>query len=418
VELVEMGKRGRSTKSVIAEIKKFIESKYDTSLVFSLNEKSTIDYILGSSGGATADIMINVSGPDLKILEDLTRKVMKVVSTTPGTADTSTSIRTGTPELVLEVDNVRAEKEGISAAELGLVLRDLIQGARISTFSTDTKDYDIYIELDKSLLTTRAGIKNLIVTSRTGRKVPLSAICTFKEASAPPEIRRENKERVARVYSKLKGGYSLADVISSVRKNIDERVVFPPNYSHAFSGQQKYFEDMQKQMIFAILLSVLFMYMILASLYNSFLQPLMIMISLPLAVIGSFLLLTITGVDLDMYGYIGLLMVLGLVAKNAILLLDFANKKREEGMSIRDSLVTAGPIRLRPILMTSFAIVFGMLPLALGLNEGSTGRQALPVTVIGGIITSTFLTLVVVPLIYEWVEGMLERRRKRKAAAK
>ncbi len=416
VELVEMGKRSRSTKAVIEDIRAYIKAKHDAALSFSLNEKTTIDYILGSSGGTTADIVINVSGPDLGELETLTRAVLKVVSATAGTAEAGTSIKSGTPELVLEVDDVRAEKEGVSAAEIGLALRDLVQGGRVSTFSAGGKDFDIYIELDKSHLGTRDAVRNLVVTSRTGRKVPLSAICTFREASAPPEIRREKKERVARVYAKLVNGYSLADVVANIGKSIDRKVVFPPNYTYAFSGQQKYFEDMQKQMIFAILLSVVFMYMILASLYNSFLQPLMIMISLPLAVIGSFLLLTITGVDLDMYGYIGLLMVLGLVAKNAILLLDFTNKKREEGMSIREALVTAGPIRLRPILMTSFAIVFGMLPLALGLNEGSTGRQALPMTVIGGILTSTFLTLVVVPLVYEWVEGFLEKRRKKKAA--
>lgn len=126
-------------------------------------------------------------------------------------------------------------------------------------------------------------------------------------------------------------------------------------------------------------------------------------------------MLLLTGVDLDLYGYIGLIMVLGLVAKNAILLLDFTNKQRVAGMSIREALLHAGPVRLRPILMTSFAIIFGMLPLALGLNEGSTGRQALPMTVIGGILTSTFLTLVVVPVVYEAVEYRLERRRQQKA---
>ena len=138
------------------------------------------------------------------------------------------------------------------------------------------------------------------------------------------------------------------------------------------------------------------------------------MLSIPLAIIGSFLALLITGVDLDIYGYIGLLLVFGLVAKNAILLIDFTNKKREEGMTIREALLHAGPVRLRPILMTTFAMIFGMLPLALGLDEGSNGRQALPVTVIGGLITSTFLTLVVVPIVYEWMENIIEKRKNKK----
>jgi HAE1 family hydrophobic/amphiphilic exporter-1 len=135
------------------------------------------------------------------------------------------------------------------------------------------------------------------------------------------------------------------------------------------------------------------------------------MISIPLALIGSSLLLLITKIDIDIYGYIGILLVMGIVTKNAILLIDFTNKKRDEGMTIREALLHAGPIRLRPILMTSFAMIFGMLPMALGLNEGSRGRQALPIAVIGGVLTSTFFTLVVVPVIYEAVEWRLDRAR-------
>jgi hydrophobic/amphiphilic exporter-1 (mainly G- bacteria), HAE1 family len=158
--------------------------------------------------------------------------------------------------------------------------------------------------------------------------------------------------------------------------------------------------------------------MILASLYNSFVQPFYLMLTIPLAIIGSFLLLLITGTDLDLYGYIGLLLVFGLVIKNAILLIDFTNKMREEGMSIKEALLHAGPVRLRPILMTTFAMICGMLPLALGLNEGSSGRQALPITVIGGLLTSTFLTLVVVPVVYEWAEMKFEKRKAKKLAEK
>jgi len=155
--------------------------------------------------------------------------------------------------------------------------------------------------------------------------------------------------------------------------------------------------------------------MILASLYNSFIQPFFIMISIVLAIIGVYLGLLFIGIDLDIYGYIGLLLVLGLVAKNAILLVDFTNRRRREGLSIREALLTAGPIRLRPILMTTFSMIFGMLPLALGLDEGSRGRQALPIAVIGGLLTSTFLTLVVVPVVYELVERGLDKRRARRA---
>jgi HAE1 family hydrophobic/amphiphilic exporter-1 len=140
------------------------------------------------------------------------------------------------------------------------------------------------------------------------------------------------------------------------------------------------------------------------------------MLTIPLAIIGAFLALLLFGITLDIYGYIGLILVLGLVAKNGILLIDFTNHRRAAGEPIRKALISAGLIRLRPILMTTFAIIFGMLPLALGLNEGSTGRQALPMTVIGGLITSTFLALVVVPIVYEFVETLFEKHGRKKAA--
>jgi HAE1 family hydrophobic/amphiphilic exporter-1 len=180
---------------------------------------------------------------------------------------------------------------------------------------------------------------------------------------------------------------------------------------YEFTGQDKQMKDMATQMVLVILLSILFMYMILASLYNSFIQPLILMLSVPLAIIGAFTALLITKKPLDMMGYIGILMVLGLVAKNAILLIDFTNKKREQGMSIREALLHAGPVRLRPILMTTFAMIFGMLPIALGIGEGGRGMESMPVAVIGGLLTSTFLTLIVVPVVYEKVETWLEKRK-------
>jgi hydrophobic/amphiphilic exporter-1 (mainly G- bacteria), HAE1 family len=307
---------------------------------------------------------------------------------------------------------------GVTALDVGTALRDLVQGNTISSYDLNDKTYDIVIRLNEQDRSSVDDIRNMVITTRTGKKVPLVSIATFNDSAAPLEIRRENNQRIIRVTANLVKGYSLSDVVKRITEGIQKKVVFPSGYFYQFSGQQKMFIDLATQMLLAIFLALIFMYMILASLYNSFIQPLILMMSIPLAMIGAFLALLVTGVDLDIYGYIGILLVIGLVAKNAILLIDFTNKQREEGKSIRDSLLYAGPIRLRPILMTSFAIIFGMLPLALGLNEGSRGRQALPVSVIGGILTSTFMTLVVVPVVYEGMERYLERRRKRKLGFK
>jgi HAE1 family hydrophobic/amphiphilic exporter-1 len=262
----------------------------------------------------------------------------------------------------------------------------------------------------------------MMLTVKGNRKVPLSAVATFRDTSAPVEIRRDTKQRIVRITANLAPGYSLSDVNQVINTRINKEIKFPAGYGlqRNANSQASQLGDLGKDMSLAMLLAVVFMYIILASLYNSFVQPLILLISVPLALIGAFLALLLTGTNLDVYGFIGLVLVLGLVAKNAILLIDFANKERKEGKSIRESLLSAGSVRLRPILMTTFALIFGMLPLAFGLNEGSKGREALPISVIGGLITSTFLTVLIVPIVYETVEGRLEnfnskRRGKREA---
>jgi HAE1 family hydrophobic/amphiphilic exporter-1 len=412
VSLVALRDRKESTQDIIGATRKFIDDNFDRYIRYRITEKS----FMGGMGLNYA-IQIDVSGKELPTLESVSKKVMTALSETTGATDVNMSFKPGAPELVLKLDELKAEKLGITAGELALLLRDLVAGSKISTYNLSGRDYDVVIRLKETSRNEIQDFRNLIITTRTGKKVPLSSICEFKLQSAPLEIRRENKNRVIRINANLANGYSLSDVIESAKKNID-KTARPQGYNYEFTGQQKQFVDLITQISFAVLLAIIFMYMILASLYNSAIQPLILMLSIPLAIIGAFLGLLVTGVDLDVYGYIGILLVLGLVAKNAILLIDFTNKNRAEGKSIRDALLIAGPIRLRPILMTTFAMIFGMLPLALGLNEGSTGRQSMPIAVIGGLLTSTFLTLIVVPVVYELVESKLEKRRARKKAEK
>ncbi|OPZ64894.1 MAG: Efflux pump membrane transporter BepG [Candidatus Aerophobetes bacterium ADurb.Bin490] len=248
-------------------------------------------------------------------------------------------------------------------------------------------------------------LKDIMLTDAKGNKIPLSAIARFESGSGPVEIKREDKKRIIKVTAGIAEGFALGDVVRDLNERIKKEVSIPEGYEYSFGGQATQMTDTVVQMAKAMLLALLFMYMILASLYNSLTQPLILMLSVPLAIIGSFLALLITGQQLDIMAMIGFLMVLGLVAKNGILLIDFTNKMRGEGMSARDALLHAGPVRLRPILMTTFAMIFGMLPLALGFGESALRTQSMPIAVIGGLITSTFLTLVVIPVVYEWAEG-------------
>ncbi len=412
VDLKALKERTATTRELMGRVRRYIQGKFESFLSYRLSESGRS--LIGFRGGG--GVSINVSGRDLNTLRDLMNKFAAVMTGTSGVADVDTSLKPGAPELVIRLDKFKAEKLGITETWLANSLRDLISGTTVaSPLSTGEREYFMVIRLTESARTGENDLKNMLITSPAGRKVPLASIARFSSSAAPREIRREAKSRVVRITAGLEPGNSYSDVVARVRQNIEQGIILPPGYAYSFTGQQQQLSDLQSQIVFAVALALLFMYMILASLYNNFVQPFVIMLSIPLAVIGSFLTLLIFNIDLDIYGYIGLLLVLGLVTKNAILVVDFANQARKGGMTLRQAILTAGPVRLRPILMTSFSTIFGMLPLALGLNEGSSGRQALPLAVIGGMLASTFLTLVVIPIVYEAVETLFERAKKKKA---
>ncbi|MBN2354084.1 MAG: efflux RND transporter permease subunit [Spirochaetales bacterium] len=417
VDLKAMSERGgMSTRDVMGRVRQYIGRKFEKFLTSRLNERNySLGFGWGRGGGG---VSLSVRGKDLKTLSRLMDSFSDVLSRTPGISDVDTSLKPGEPELVLRLDKLKAEKLGINETWLAGFLRDLIQGTTVSQpLSSGGRDYFIVIRLAEGGRDTESDVRNLLITTPTGRKVPLAALVSFSVSASPREIRRESKSRVVRITGNIEPGYSYSDVAERTRRSIEQSIVRPAGYDYDFTGQQDQLTDLRNQIVFAIGLALLFMYMILASLYNSFVQPFVVMLTIPLAVIGAFLALLVFNLDLDIYGYIGLLLVLGLVTKNAILVIDFSNQLRKGGATLREAILTAGPIRLRPILMTSFSTIFGMLPLALGLNEGASGRQGLPLAVIGGMLTSTFLTLIVIPVVYEAVEKLFEKAKKKRQAA-
>jgi HAE1 family hydrophobic/amphiphilic exporter-1 len=374
----------------------------------------TISSGMGGGDDSYVPILVNLTGDDLKVLEKYAGQIKKIVQETPGAADADVSLKPGVPEVVLKVDPVKSQELGISTYDIGELLRTLIQGSKITNYKKAEKEYDVIMQLDKKNRRTVDDLKTIVITTRSGKKIPLTAVVDFQYSSGPAEIRRENKVRIVKISANVAPGANIGMVNSKIKQSLEKEIHLPPGYSYKTGGQSEEFATIGIEMGQAMLLAVLFMYMILASLYNSFLQPLYIMVAVPLAMIGAFLALLITGYNLDLFGFIGMLMVLGLVAKNGILLIDFTNKMRDSGMKIREALLHAAPIRLRPILMTTFAMIFGMLPIALSLGEGAKGRESLATVVIGGLLTSTFLTLVVVPVVYEFSEALILKRKAEK----
>jgi hydrophobe/amphiphile efflux-1 (HAE1) family protein len=372
------------------------------------------------SVGFNRPIFVNVLGPDPDTLSVLIRELQAKVAKVPGIADLETSDKAANPALSVRLNNAAASDLGVTVGQVGATLRPLLGGDTVSYWlGPDGQNYEVNVQLGKDSRRLAADIGNLyLTTTRRGpdgelRMVPLRQVADIVETTSPQIIKRQDLQRRVALYAGAEGRPS-GDVGSDVQKIVKETTL-PPGYRFSVGGQQQDMVESFSAALAALALAVVFIYLILASQFASFLQPLAIMASLPLALIGVFLGLLLTATTLNIFSIIGFIMLMGLVTKNAILLVDFANRARRAGASLADALRQAGQVRLRPILMTTAAMIGGMLPLALGLGEGGETQAPMGRAIIGGVITSTLLTLVVVPVLYSYLDGWSERRRARRA---
>jgi HAE1 family hydrophobic/amphiphilic exporter-1 len=257
-----------------------------------------------------------------------------------------------------------------------------------------------------------SGLQRIYVRARDGKLVELSNVVKLQEGSGPSVINRVDRQRAITIFAALEGK-AMGDAISELDA-ISARIL-PPDYLPKYQGMADTMKESFGYLLFALMLGIIMAYMILASQFESFVHPATVLLSMPLSFIGAFGALYITGKTINIYSLIGLILLMGLVKKNAILLVDYTNVSRERGMSRREAILHAGPVRMRPILMTTFAMIFGMLPVALGVGEGAETRAPMGIAVIGGLLTSLFLTLLVVPAAYDIFDDWQEYFKKRKS---
>jgi hydrophobe/amphiphile efflux-1 (HAE1) family protein len=366
--------------------------------------------------GWNSPIWINVLGNNDVALAQVLTELRSRVSKVPGIVDLDTSVKPGTPALSIRLKPQAADL-GITHAQLGAVLRTYVTGEESGTWlSPEGENYTVLTRLPKDLRTNVEDLRNLNVAA--GRMtpdgqpmvVPLEQVATIERSTSPDIIKRQDLQRRVALYAGVKDR-TVGEVSADVQKIVDDmKKSLPSGVRFDVSGAQKDLQESFGAAMAALGLAVIFLYFILASQFGSFLQPLAIMVSLPMALIGVVLALLLTHTTLNIFSMIGIIMLMGLVTKNAILLVDFANRaQRDEGLPQHEALLRAGRVRLRPILMTTGAMVLGMLPLALGLGEGSEQQSPMGRAIIGGVITSTLLTLVLVPVLYSW----LDRRGRR-----
>jgi HAE1 family hydrophobic/amphiphilic exporter-1 len=306
---------------------------------------------------------------------------------------------TGDPELIVSVDRQRAADLGLTPTQVSSVLRTGLAGSTVSTFRPQgTTGWDINVILNPDERARVEQVGQIPIVTPRGQTIQLGQIANVVTASGPTQITRRDRQRTVYVTANL-SGRTAGDVAKDVQAGLD-KITVPNAYKVTQGGAAQSQNESFGQILQALGLSVLLMYMLMVALFESLIFPLMIMFSLPLAVVGAFGLLALTGNTLNMLSMIGMILLTGLVGKNAILLVDYTNTLRKRGLARNDALLQAGPTRLRPILMTTSALVLAMSPIALKLGEGSEWRAPMAVTVIGGLLTSTLLTLVLIPAVY------------------
>lgn len=348
-------------------------------------------------GPASAAITIDILGPDQKTLMAAGNVVKKAIQDTPGTMDADTNWRLGQPEIQVNLNRDKIAWLGLSVSDVARGVRTAVNGATAGVYRAGDKEVNLVVnvaDLNKADLET---LKTITITTMNGTPVQLGQVADISYGSGPTQVRRLDRQRTIQVTANMRGR-ALSDVTQEITNKINARKL-PAGCTFKLSGQAQSMQDTMTDMLLAMILSILLVYMVLTMLYESFSTPLIRMISLPLGLVGAFGALAITGNNLGMMSMIGLVMMDGLVAKNGTLLLDYTNTMLERGYSLREALIEAGTTRLRPIMMTTMTMIFGMLPLALSSAEGSESSKGMAWVLIGGLITSTLFTLVIIPVI-------------------
>ncbi len=397
LKLVDKAARDRSTAEVIEVLRPALQQVPSASFALGLN----------SAVGSSAATQLRLLGPDNETLVELAAEAEEVIRTVPGVVDLRNNGADRSPETQLIINRQRATNLGLTVGQVGTALRTAVNGKEIGTFKPgdSNEEIDLVLRLAEEPRTDLSQLMQLPLGYSQGRQISLGQVAEVSSTQAPGNIERLNRQPSLLLEFGV-SGRGAADVANEVEAALRSQLDFPAGYEVQFVGMTDAQRDAFSQLGFAMLLSVLLIYMLLVALYENFLQPLAILFSLPVAVVGALGGLYLTGNSLNIMSLLGLVMLVGIVAKNAILLVDYTNTLRQDHgyTDVKAALVEAGRVRLRPILMTVFAIVFALLPLLFGTGAGSEIRAPIAAVLIGGNISSTLLTLLLVPVMYYFFE--------------
>ncbi|MFO1462500.1 MAG: efflux RND transporter permease subunit [bacterium] len=367
-----------------------------------------------STRGFTAQrgypIEFTVRGPDWEKLTQASNALMAKMKQDPHFIDVDSDYKYGQPEIQINPKREAAQERQVSVEDIGKVINALVGGARTGKFTESGHRNDIRVRLEEGDRQSSKDIDKLYVRNQRGELVKLSEVVDIVERDTLKSITRKDRERAVGIFANVGPGYSQAQALEQIEKLAKENL--PEGYRIVLSGSAETFKESFQSLLFALYLGIIVAYMVLASQYNSFVHPFTVLLALPFSVSGAWLALYLSGHSLNIYSFIGLILLMGIVKKNSILLVDFTNQRRAEGMDKYTALMTACPQRLRPILMTSFATLAAAVPPAIGLGAGSETRKPMAIVILGGVLVSTLLTLFVVPAAYSLL-ARLERKERR-----
>ncbi len=348
--------------------------------------------------------ILAIKGNDYTVIEEYSNTVLKEVAKIPDLTEVETSLETGKPEFQIRLNPEKMKELGVIQAAAGMELRYNISGAVVGKLTDGGLEYDIRARVRPDQRDLRYTYTWTKVPNMHNMIVPLTAIADFKETTGKAKISRQDRAYVITISANMAPNGAVGNAMKAVQQMIKDKYPLPNGVTYSFIGESESFDELLTGIQIAFILSIIFIFLVLASLYESFITPFTILLAIPPAMTGALLSLLITRFSLDMFSMIGMVMLMGLVTKNSILLVDFALEGVRAGVNRKEAVMRAGLKRLRPILMTTFAMMAGMLPLALGLGEGAKIKQSMGVAILGGLIVSTIVTLVVVPASFEYVD--------------
>lgn len=345
--------------------------------------------------------VVVLSSAPMESLAEVTEQLRRALSQNPMLQGVDTDLQLNKPEIRIEIDRERAADLGVQVESIGRTLESLLGGRQVTRFKKAGEQYDVIVQLERGDRDTPQDIRDIYVRGRDGAPVALSSVLKLSEAVSPRELNHFLQQRAVTITAGLAPGVSIGEALSMIENLAREKL--PADYQLDFDGQSREYRDSQSTLLFVFVLALLFIYLVLSAQFESFLHPLVILVSVPLALSGALLTIWLTKGSLNVYSQIGLVALIGLIAKNGILIVEFANQLRAQGIEVYEATQRAAVRRFRPILMTTIATVCGALPLALATGPGAESRREIGWVIVGGMGLGTLLTLFVLPTIYAWV---------------